>query len=135
MTDQADPLIQFSGALAARTEAAKTAVAAIRLAHERHLTGLLWQADIVVASEQSLPRGDEFELVAPGGATVAAKVAGRDASTNIAVLKLAKAVAPPSIVAGEARTGARGARDRRRRCRRRQRAARARQSRGPGVAQ
>ena len=49
---------------------------------------------------------DEFELVAPGGAIVAAKVAGRDPSTNIAVLRLATPIAAPSIVAGEARTGA-----------------------------
>ena len=39
MTDQADPLVQFSNALAARAEAAKNAVVAIRLAHGRHITG------------------------------------------------------------------------------------------------
>ncbi len=84
MTDQPDFLAQFSNALSARAEAAKTAVVAIRLRHERHVTGMLWHSGIVVASEQSLPRRDEFELVVPGGAVVTAKIAGRDPSTNIA---------------------------------------------------
>jgi S1-C subfamily serine protease len=105
VTDQPDPLIQFSNALAARAEAAKGSVVAIRLKHGRHLTGWLWRSDIVVVSEQSLPRGDEFEIVAPGGPVVTAKLAGRDPSTNIAILKL-QALAAPSIAAGEAKTGA-----------------------------
>jgi len=105
MPDQPDLLAQFSNALATRAEAGKNAVVAIRLAHERHLTGLLWHSGVVVASEQSLPRKEEFELVAPGGAVVSAKIAGRDPSTNIAILRPAATIAAPSIVAGEARTG------------------------------
>ena len=76
MTDQPDPLVQFSNALATRAELAKSTVVAIRLAHGRHITGMAWGSDIVVASEQSLPRREEFELVAPGGAVVSAKIAG-----------------------------------------------------------
>jgi S1-C subfamily serine protease len=106
MTDQADVLTQFSNALATRAELAKNAVVAIRLAHERHMTGMVWQSGIVVASEQSLPRKDDFELVAAGGSVLTARVAGRDPSTNIAVLRLAEQIASPSIAAGEARTGA-----------------------------
>jgi S1-C subfamily serine protease len=106
MPDQPDLLAQFSNALVARAETAKNAVVAIRLAHERHITGMLWHSGVVVASEQSLPRWEEFELVAPGGAVVSAKIAGRDPSTNIAILRPAEPIAAPSIVAGEARTGA-----------------------------
>src|SRR6202140_1305739 len=106
MTDQTDLLAQFSNELAARAEAAKSAVVAIPLAHGRHITGMVWRSDIVVASEQSLPQKEEFEIVTAGGPVVAAKIAGRDSSTNIAVLKLAEAITSPSIDAGEARTGA-----------------------------
>ena len=106
MTDQTDPLVQFSKALAARAEAAKNAVVAIRLAHGRHLTGMVWGTEIVVASEQSLPGKDEFELVVAGGSTVSAKFAGRDPATNIALLKLATPIVSPAITAGEAHTGA-----------------------------
>src|SRR6266404_1960960 len=106
MTDQADLLAQFSNALATRAELAKNAVVAIRLAHERHITGMVWQSGIVVASEQSLPRKDDFELVAASGSVLTARIAGRDPSTNIAILRLAGQVAAPSIAAGEAHTAA-----------------------------
>src|SRR6202171_3251270 len=106
MTDQADLLAQFSNALAARAEAAKNAVVAIRLAHGRHMTGMVWRSEIVIASEQSLPRKDDLKLVAAGAAVLTAKIAGRDPSTNIAVLRLAGQIAPPAITVGEAHTGA-----------------------------
>jgi len=66
----------------------------------------VWRPEIVVASEQSLPRKDDFELIAAVGSVLSAKIAGRDPSTNIAVLRLAEPIAPPSIAAGEAHTGA-----------------------------
>jgi S1-C subfamily serine protease len=106
MNDQADLLAQFSNALASRAELAKNAVVAIRLAHGRHMTGMVWRSGIIVASEQSLPRNDDFELVAAGGSVLAASIAGRDPSTNIAILRLAEQIASPSIAAGEAHTGA-----------------------------
>jgi S1-C subfamily serine protease len=106
MSDQTDPLGQFSNALAARADAAKSTVVAIRLAHERHVTGMVWQSGIVVTSEQALPRRDDFELVAPGGSILKATIAGRDPSTNVAILKPAEQLAAPSMAAGEARTGA-----------------------------
>jgi S1-C subfamily serine protease len=106
MTDQADLLTQLSNALAARAELAKNAVVAIRLAHERHITGMVWRDGVVVVSEQSLPRKDDFELIATDGSVLTAKVAGRDPSTNIAILRPAEPIASPSISAGEARTGA-----------------------------
>src|ERR1700743_2765914 len=100
-----DVLSQLSTAISARTEAAKNAVVAIGLGEGRHLTGLLWQPGVVVVSEQALPRGEEFQLIAPGGATVAAKFIGRDASTNIAVLKTDEQVGAPVFTSTEAQIG------------------------------
>src|ERR1700733_15256661 len=106
MTDQADLLAEFFNALARRAEAAKNAIVAVRLAHGRHITGMVWRPEIVVVSEQSLPEKDDFELVAAGGAIVPARAAGRDPSTNIAILQLAAPMASPSIAVSEAHTGA-----------------------------
>ena len=99
-------LEQFSDALAAHAAAARGAVAAIRLSETRHLTGTLWQPDVVVASEQSLPKRDEFELIVAGGSVVNAKLAGRDPGTNIAVLRLTSAVETPTLMSGEVNAGA-----------------------------
>jgi S1-C subfamily serine protease len=105
MSDPTDPLIQFSQALVSRAEAGKKAVAAIRLGHGRHVSAVVWQSGIVVASEQALPRKEEFELVVPGGAVMTVKLAGRDPSTNIAILKPAESIAAGALAVGEAQTG------------------------------
>jgi S1-C subfamily serine protease len=107
MTDQAaDPLAEFSNALARRAENAKSAIVAVRLVHGRHITGTVWRSDVVVVSEQSLPRKENFELVAPGGSVVTARLAGRDPATNVAILRPAEPMAAPTIATGEAHTGA-----------------------------
>jgi S1-C subfamily serine protease len=106
MSDQLDPLAQFSGALAARVNAAKSIIASISLPHGRHLTGMVWRPDIVVTSEQSLPDRDEFEIVTAGGPVTGAKIAGRDPATNIAVLRLPAPTASFSFDKSDARTGA-----------------------------
>ena len=104
MSDQSDLLTQLSTALAKRVSAAKTAIVAIRLP-AGHLTGTLWRSDVVVTSDQSLTKCDEFEVVT-ASATANAKVAGRDSSTNIAVLKLSQPVTSGSIIPGDAQVGA-----------------------------
>jgi S1-C subfamily serine protease len=101
-----DLLAQLSTDLAARTAALQSAVAAVRLSPERHLSATLWQPDVAVASEQSLPRREEFELVLAGGAVATVKLVGRDQGTNIAVLRLAAPGSPPALVTGEAQAGA-----------------------------
>ena len=101
-----DLLQQFSSALAARAAAVQGAIAAVRLAHGRHLSATLWQPDVAVASEQSLPGRDEFELVLAGGAVVKARLAGRDPGTNIAALRMERAVALQPGTNSEPTTGA-----------------------------
>jgi len=106
MTDQPDQLFEFSKALAARVAAAKDGVAAISVGGGRHLTGTLWQSDLLVASEQSLPKRTEFEVLAERGSPVTATLVGRDPGTNIAVLKSAKPLAARPIVSAEPQVGA-----------------------------
>ena len=105
MSDQSDPLIQVSAALANRVATAKTALVAIRLSAGRHLTGT-FVATLVVTSDQSLTKRDEFEVVTADGSTASAKVAGRDPGTNIAVLKLSQAVSSGSANPGDSQVGA-----------------------------
>jgi S1-C subfamily serine protease len=101
-----DLLEQLSSELATRTAALQGAVAAIRLPRERYVSAILWQGNALVASEQSLPGREEFDLVLPGGAEAQARLAGRDAGTNIAVLRISQPVAPSALVSAEAQAGA-----------------------------
>ena len=87
-----DTLSQFSTAVSARAAAAAPLVAAIKLLDDRHLTATLWRADLLVASDQALPSREQFDVVLPGGNKTSATVIGRDAGTNVALLKLAQPV-------------------------------------------
>lgn len=80
-----DVIEQMSEALADRVAAAGCVVA-VHGGH-RHVSGILWQADTVVTSEQLIGERTDF-TVAHRGTTVAAKLAGRDPGTNVAVLRL-----------------------------------------------
>jgi len=106
MANEAELLTRLSAELAARAGALQGAAIAIRISSQRHLSGTLWQPDVAVASEQSLPARAEFELVMPGGSAAPAKLVGRDPGTNLAVLRLARPAAPSALVPGEAQAGA-----------------------------
>ena len=83
-----DIIEQLSSGLADRIAAAASFVVRIH-AGRRPVSGILWRSDVVVASEQTLPRDPTTLQVVHGGQTIAATLAGRDLGTNVAVLKLA----------------------------------------------
>ena len=85
--EQQDPLVQFSDALAVRAAAARAFVVAIRTRH-RSRSGILWDGNVAVASEQSFPKASEAEIVLPDGQSIKAQVAGRDRGTNVVALRL-----------------------------------------------
>jgi S1-C subfamily serine protease len=86
-----DLLSQLSDALAARAAAARAAVVGLVPDGAPPSSGILWQKDLVVASEQALPRRlDPIRVPLPDGAAVDAKLIGRDPGTNVALLRLAE---------------------------------------------
>src|SRR5262249_25262622 len=89
-----DILDQLSAALSARVAAARGLVAGIAVRGHPHRSGTLWRKDVVVASEQALPDGGEAEIALAEGGTFAARIVGRDAGTNIAVLRFEGGPAP-----------------------------------------
>src|SRR5271169_2129558 len=101
-----DVLTQFSAALAERVAAARGLVAGIRMRGHSLRSGTLWRKDVVVASEQALPDLEDAEIVLTDGGNFAARLAGRDPGTNIAVLRFDGAPEPALQPAGEPRPGA-----------------------------
>ncbi len=83
-----DPLEQLSEALADCLAAASPFVVAIRTGR-RDYSGILWRDDVVVTSEQILPDTSDFTILR-AGTNVAARLAGRDAGTNVAALRLSQ---------------------------------------------
>lgn len=50
-------------------------------------SGIVWQKDLVITADHTLPRVDELQIRTSLGKVIAATVAGRDPSTDIALLK------------------------------------------------
>lgn len=92
-----DLLEQLSDLLAERVRAASRFVVAI-LTGRGNRSAILWREDVVVTSEQVLPDKSEFGVV-HDGADIAAKLAGRDPGTNLAVLRLAQPVSGGALPA------------------------------------
>lgn len=102
-----DAFSQFSVALGQHAAAGRGLVAEIRMRGRPPCTGTLWRKDVVVASEQALPEVAESEIALAEGGTFAARLAGRDKGTNIAVFRLEGGPeAPTRAAAGEPQPGA-----------------------------
>jgi S1-C subfamily serine protease len=84
-------LIELSGALAQSTARAAASAVAVHTESRGSSSGVMWRPGVVVTAEHALRRDDEIHLTLPDSRVVSATLAGRDPSTDIAVLKCAEA--------------------------------------------
>jgi S1-C subfamily serine protease len=78
--------IAISNALAEATEKAGTHVVAIHTEARGSSSGVIWRSGVIVTAEHALRRDEEIHVTLADGKVVAAKVIGRDPSTDVAVL-------------------------------------------------
>ena len=95
------PFAALSESIEAAVATAAPLVAAVTWGRHGQLSGVLMRPGLLVTSEQSLGEAESYEVVLPGGARVAATLAGRDNTTNVAVLRLESA--SPAVAVAEAR--------------------------------
>jgi S1-C subfamily serine protease len=87
-------LIDLSNALARETDRAAGTIVAIHTEARGSSSGVIWRPGIIVTAEHALRRDEEIHVTLPDGRVVTATLAGRDASTDLAVLKCAEANSP-----------------------------------------
>jgi S1-C subfamily serine protease len=87
-------LIDLSNALARETDRAAASVVAIHTEARGSSSGVVWRTGIIITAEHTLRRDEEIHVTLPDGRVVPATLAGRDASTDLAVLKCAEAASP-----------------------------------------
>jgi serine protease Do len=87
-------LIELSDALAEATDRAATNTVAVHTEARGSSSGVIWRAGVIVTSEHALRRDDEIHVTLADGRVVPAILAGRDPSTDLAVLKCAEAATP-----------------------------------------
>jgi S1-C subfamily serine protease len=84
-------LIALSNALAQATDRAAASVVAVHTEARGSSSGVVWRPSVIVTAEHALRRDEDIQITLPDGRVVAATLAGRDASTDLAVLKCAEA--------------------------------------------
>jgi S1-C subfamily serine protease len=84
-------LIELSNALAQVTERAATNAVAVHAEARGSSSGVVWRPGVVVTSEHTLRNDEDIHVTLPDSRVVAATLAGRDPSTDLAVLKCAEA--------------------------------------------
>lgn len=87
-------LISLSNALAQATERAAASAVAVHTEARGSSSGVVWRAGVIVTAEHALGRDEDIHVTLPDGRVVAVTLAGRDASTDLAVLKCAEATSP-----------------------------------------
>lgn len=86
----------FSDAIASAVEASSSSVLRVRGRRRVPSSALAWSEEgIAVTAEHTLRIDDGIEVGLPDGRTVSARVAGRDPSTDIAVLRVDASLIPP----------------------------------------
>jgi S1-C subfamily serine protease len=87
-------LIELSDTLAQATQTAAAFTVAVHTESHGSSSGVIWRPGIIVTAEHSLRRDEEIHITLPDGRVVVAALAGRDPSTDLAVLKCAEAGFP-----------------------------------------
>jgi S1-C subfamily serine protease len=100
------PLAALSNDLAAAVETVGRSVVAIHARRRIPASGVVWQPGVVVAAHHTIQRDDDITVTLHDGTTAPATIAGRDPSTDLAVLRLADGLsasaAPPASAAPDA---------------------------------
>jgi S1-C subfamily serine protease len=87
-------LVALSNALALATDRAAASAVAVHTEPRGSSSGVVWRQGVIVTAEHALRRDEDIQVTLPDGRVAAASLAGRDASTDLAVLKCAEATSP-----------------------------------------
>ena len=95
MTDST-PLTSLSSALADVVARTAPSVVAVH-SHRSRATGFVWKPGLIVTADEALADEGDVEIGLPDGSTAAATIAGRDHTTDIALLRADTAIAPVKL--------------------------------------
>jgi S1-C subfamily serine protease len=100
MTEQPTPTfmqtsaLQLSQHLAASVAVTARSVVAVHGGGRRPSSGIIWQPGVVVSADETVTRDADIWLTLPDGRRVEATLAGRDPTTDVAVLRYTDDTAP-----------------------------------------
>ena len=94
MTQGTQHIQDLSAAFARLVAIAAPSVVAVKSAHSRS-SGFFWRPGLIVTAEEALSEEGDFTVTLPSGESLAARLVGRDHTTDIAVLRVDRSDLPP----------------------------------------
>ena len=100
-------LTTLSGDIARAVELGAQVVVAVNGRPRVPSSGVLWRPDVVVTTDHNLKRDEDITVTLPDGRSIPATLAGRDAGSDLAVLRLGETVgeAAKQVADASLRTG------------------------------
>lgn len=92
------PLVDLSGALAGLIAAIAPSVVSVRSGRSRS-SGFVWRPGLIVTADDALPDEGDLGVTLASGDSLPARIAGRDPTTDIALLRLDRADLEPAPLA------------------------------------
>ncbi len=89
--------IAVSKALADSTERASLYTVAVHAEPRGSSSGVVWRPGVIATSEHALQRDEDIQVTLANGRVASAKLVGRDASTDLAVLRCEEAQPPAPL--------------------------------------
>ena len=87
MVEPGSPLLAFSEHAAELVERAAGSIIAVLGGEHRPLSGIHWRSGVIVTAEEALECDEDIKLTLPAGRIADASLAGRDPTTDVAVLR------------------------------------------------
>src|SRR5439155_11790843 len=87
MTEPTNPLVPFSDHAAQLVERTASSIVAVHGSGRGSSSGIHWRSGVIVTAEEVLERDEDIKITLPNGRLVEASLAGRDPSTDVAVLR------------------------------------------------
>src|SRR5438270_11251691 len=104
--ETAGALLGLSNDLAGAVEQAGSSTVVVSARQHVPSSGVHWRAGVIATADHTIERDEGISVTLPDGLTAQATVAGRDADTDVAVLKLEGADLPPGDVGAAATANA-----------------------------
>ncbi len=95
-----NPLLSLSEHLASTVEQAGRFVVAVHARARINSSGVHWVPGVVVTADHTIRQDEDIRVTAPDGSTLPAELAGRDPSTDLAVLRVNNLNMPVAAKAG-----------------------------------
>jgi S1-C subfamily serine protease len=98
LPEGASVLLTLSNDLAGAVEAAGRSVVAVHARPRTPSSGVHWRSGVIVTADHTVKRDEEISVSLPDGRMMPAVLAGRDTSTDLAVLRLQEAEFPAAEI-------------------------------------